>query len=79
MLEDPLPASMPYAVMFAEDCGGDTEFCDRIMPPLSSATKALASVGDNGSFVWVKDAGHEIYASDLDVVMKTIDGVSSQV
>jgi pimeloyl-ACP methyl ester carboxylesterase len=51
MLEDPLPASMPYAVMFAEDCGGDAEFCGRILAPLSSATKALASVGRNGSFV----------------------------
>lgn len=79
MLEDPLPATMPYAVMFAEDCDGDTEFCDRILPPLSAATKALASVGRNGSFIWVKHASHEIYSTDLDVVMETIDGVWSQV
>jgi predicted esterase len=79
MLKDPLPDSMPYVVMFAEDCDGDTEFCGRILPPLSSATKALASVGGDGSFIWVKDAGHEIYVSHLDTVMKTIDGVLSQV
>ena len=30
MLGDRLPASMPYAVMFDEDCGGDSDFCSRI-------------------------------------------------
>jgi hypothetical protein len=60
MLEDPLPATMPYVVMFAEDCGGDAKFCSRILPPLSTATRALASVGSAGGFVWVMDAGHEI-------------------
>jgi len=79
MLEGALPDTVPYAVMFAEDCGGDTAFCDRILPPLSAATKALAGVGKGGSFVWVKNAGHEIYTTDLDVVVRTIDGVLSRI
>src|SRR5688500_15480204 len=29
MLSNRLPASMPYAVMFDEDCGGDSDFCNR--------------------------------------------------
>lgn len=78
MLEDPL-TSMPYAVMFAEDCGGDSEFCGRVLPPLSAATRTLADVGPHGSFVWVKHAGHEIYVTDLDTVLKTIDAVWSQI
>ena len=45
VLSDPLPSSMPYAVMFDEDCEGDTEFCRRILPPLTRATKALTRSG----------------------------------
>ena len=77
MLADPLPDSMRYTVMFAEDCGGDTEFCDRILLPLSASTRTLAAVGEGGSFVWVKGAGHEIFVTDLDMVMEAIDGAWS--
>jgi len=45
MLTDPLPPTMRYAVMFDEDCSGDTSFCRRILPPLTRATKLLANVG----------------------------------
>jgi pimeloyl-ACP methyl ester carboxylesterase len=76
MLEDPLPDSLPYTVMFAEDCGGDTEFCGRVLEPLAATTKALGDVGQKGSFVRVKDAGHEIVVSNLDAVLQAIDGVS---
>ena len=32
MLEQPAPgAGMPYSVMFDEDCGGDSDFCSRIL------------------------------------------------
>jgi hypothetical protein len=44
---------MPYVVMFDEDCDGDTEFCDRILPPLTAATRSLAAVGAGGRFVRV--------------------------
>ena len=40
MLSNPLPASMPYTVMFDEDCGGDGDFCSRILPPLIRTTKS---------------------------------------
>jgi pimeloyl-ACP methyl ester carboxylesterase len=75
MLSNPLPASMPYAVMFDEDCGGDSDFCRRILPPLIRTTKSLAAVGDDGRFVRVKGAGHDIFSADPEVVQETINEV----
>jgi pimeloyl-ACP methyl ester carboxylesterase len=56
-LRNPLPASMPYAVMFDESCEGDSDFCSRILPPLIQTTESLAAVGDGGRFVRAKGAG----------------------
>jgi pimeloyl-ACP methyl ester carboxylesterase len=75
MLTDRLPPTMPYAVMFDEDCGGATEFCGRILPPLTRVTKSLASVGEKGRFVRAKGAGHDIYGTEPELVNKTIDDV----
>ena len=75
MLTDPLAPTMPYAVMFDEDCGGDTEFCGRILPPLTRVTKMLASVGASGRFVHAKGAGHNIFETEPEFVLKTIDEV----
>jgi pimeloyl-ACP methyl ester carboxylesterase len=75
MLTDPLPSTLPYAVLFDEDCDGDTEFCRRILPPLTQVTKMLASVGAGGRFVRAKDAGHEIFGTRPELVYKTIDDV----
>jgi pimeloyl-ACP methyl ester carboxylesterase len=74
-LGNPLPASMPYAVMFDEDCGGDSDFCSRILPPLIRTTKSLAAVGDGGRFVRAKGAGHDIFSADPELVQQTIDEV----
>jgi pimeloyl-ACP methyl ester carboxylesterase len=78
MLTDPLPPAMPYAVMFDEDCDGDTEFCRRILPPLTRATKMLADVGEQGSFVPAKGAGHDIDQTRPELVYRTIDAVLDQ-
>ena len=75
MLEDPLPPDMPYAVMFDEDCGGDTAFCDRIFEPLSETTKALAQHGEGGRFEWVKGAGHDIDLKEPERVRATLDEI----
>ena len=75
MLSNPLPASMPYAVMFDEDCGGDSDFCSRILPPLIRTTKSLAAVGDGGRFVRAKGAGHDIFSADPELVQETINEV----
>ena len=61
--------------MFDENCGGDTEFCQRILPPLTRATQMLASVGASGRFVPAKGAGHDIFAADPELVLETIDDV----
>ena len=75
VLSDRLPSSMPYAVMFDEDCGGDTEFCARILPPLIRTTRSLAAVGDGGRFVRAKGAGHDIFSADPELVQETINDV----
>jgi pimeloyl-ACP methyl ester carboxylesterase len=66
---------MPYAVMFDEDCEGDTDFCSRILPPLIRTTKSLAAVGDGGRFVRAQGAGHDIFSADPALVQQTIDEV----
>jgi hypothetical protein len=66
---------MPYAVMFDEDCEGDTEFCRRILPPLTRVTSSLANVGERGRFVRAKGAGHDIDQTRPKLVYRTIDAV----
>ncbi len=75
MLSNPLPAGMPYAVMFDEDCDGDSDFCSRILPPLIRTTSSLAAVGDGGRFVRAKGAGHDIFSADPELVQETINDV----
>jgi pimeloyl-ACP methyl ester carboxylesterase len=75
MLSDRLPSNMPYAVMFDEDCGGDSEFCDRILPALARTTRSLAAVGDGGRFVRAAGAGHNIFEVEPDLVQDTINDV----
>lgn len=70
-----LPRSMPYAVMFDEDCGGDTDLCARILPPLSRTTRSLAAIGDGGRFVRAREAGHDIFAANPELVQATIEDV----
>lgn len=69
ILQEPFPATVPYVVMYAEDCGGD--FCDRIRPVLSAATEELANLGD-GRFVPVEGAGHEIFTTHLDETLTEV-------
>jgi hypothetical protein len=75
MLSDSLPSSLPYAVMFDEDCGGETDFCGRILPSLIQTTRSLAAAGDGGRFVRAKGAGHDIFAVNPELVQKTINDV----
>ena len=78
MLTDPLPQTVPYVVMFDEDCGGDTEFCGRVLAPLTKATRSLADVGRGGRFIRAEGAGHEIYATNPELVLSTVDDVLDQ-
>jgi pimeloyl-ACP methyl ester carboxylesterase len=68
-----LPDSMPFAILFDEDCGGDTAFCDRIREPLAATQELLAGTGAGGRFIWVEGAGHEIPVTRPDVVQDTFD------
>ena len=71
-----LRPSMPYAVMYDNDCDpGADDFCRRILAPELRATRSLVAVGDGGRFVRAKGAGHDIFTSDPQVVQKTINDV----
>ena len=75
MLSDPLPASMPYAVLFDENCDGDVRFCERVLQFLPQIERSLARVGEGGRFRWVKGAGHLIHLTRPRVVQHTIDEI----
>ena len=75
MLNDPLPASMPYALMFDEDCGGDRAFCGKVYEPIRALAARLAQVGSLGRFVSLPGAGHQIEQSRPDEVNKVLDEV----
>jgi pimeloyl-ACP methyl ester carboxylesterase len=75
MLSHSLPSSLPYVVMFDEDCGGDTDFCGRILPSLIRTTRSLATVGDGGRFVRANGAGHDIFAVNPELVHETVNDI----
>ena len=74
-LTDPLPADMPYHVLFDENCDGDTEYCDKVLQWLPELMRRLSRVGAGGEFTWVKGAGHEIESSRPDLVLAAADEV----
>jgi pimeloyl-ACP methyl ester carboxylesterase len=73
MLTDPLPADMPYVVMFADECGGNVTFCRRMRPANAEISRQLAEVGQGGRFIWVKDGGHDLQFTNPDLVLKHIE------
>jgi pimeloyl-ACP methyl ester carboxylesterase len=81
MLTDPLPADLPYAVMFDEVCEGlppplqNKQDCTRMLRLLELTAKDLAKVGKGGRYVRVKGAGHDIQFSKPEVVLATVDQV----
>jgi Serine aminopeptidase, S33 len=71
-----LPPSMPYAVMYAFDCAGaGDDFCERVRPVELRDEAVLADLGKGGRFVEVNGADHEIWLTDMDIVLQTIDDV----
>ena len=81
MLTDPLPADMPYAVMFDEECEGlppplqNRKDCTRMLSLLELTSKDLAKVGKGGRYVQAKGAGHNIHLTQPEVVFATVDQV----
>jgi pimeloyl-ACP methyl ester carboxylesterase len=84
MLTTPLPADLPYAVMFDEVCDGlppslqAEPRCGQLITQLELTMTDLAHVGAAGSYVRVPGAGHEIYASQPEAVLATVDQVWAQ-
>jgi len=79
LLTAPFPQRIPYAVMFAEDCGGGTDaYCNKVVKQLEQTQRALANLGRRGVFVGVKGAGHEIYVTHLKRVIAVINDVAAR-
>lgn len=77
MLE-PLPDTMPYAVLFDEDCRVLGYYCDRILQPLADTTALIANAGAGGRFLWVEGAGHEIPDNEPEVLLDMIEEIWSE-
>ena len=81
MLTDPLPADMPYVVMFDEECEGlppplqNQKDRNRMLTLLELTAKDLAKVGKGDRYVRVKNAGHDIPVTDPEAVLATVDRV----
>jgi pimeloyl-ACP methyl ester carboxylesterase len=81
MLIDPLPADLPYVVMFDEVCDGlppplqNPKDCARMINLLEPTAKDLAKVGKGGRYQRVKGAGHDIQVTQPDAVLATVDQV----
>ena len=81
MLTDPLPADMPYVVMFDEVCDGlppplqNNKDCTRMVRLLELTARDLAEVGKGGRYVRVEGAGHDIQDTNPDAVLATVDQV----
>jgi pimeloyl-ACP methyl ester carboxylesterase len=75
MLTIALPARMPYALMFDEDCDGNVAFCAKIFEPNRKLDERLTHVGDGGRFIAVPGAGHQIEATRPQAVIDAVDEV----
>jgi pimeloyl-ACP methyl ester carboxylesterase len=81
MLTDPLPADLPYAVLFDERCTDlppplqDEVRCAALLGQLELTMQDLARVGAGGVYTRVEGAGHFIMLTRPDVVLAQIDAV----
>ena len=78
MLE-PLPDTMPFAILFDEDCRALGYYCDRIWEPLSETQALAASAGAGGRFVYLEGAGHEIPDTEPEAMRAVIEEVWTEV
>jgi pimeloyl-ACP methyl ester carboxylesterase len=81
MLTDPLPADLPYVVMFDEVCDGlppplqNPQDCTRMLSILELTAKDLAKVGKGGRYLRVEGGGHDLDVTRPEVVLEQIDQV----
>lgn len=81
MLTDPLPADLPYVVMFDEVCEGfppplqNRKDCTLALSLAELTNKDLAAVGKGGRYVRAKGAGHNIHLTQPEVVLATVDQI----
>ena len=81
MLSDPLPADLPYVVMFDAGCDEappplqNTRDCTRLVRLLAATDQELAKVGKGGRFVWARGGGHNLQVTDPEAVLATVDQV----
>jgi pimeloyl-ACP methyl ester carboxylesterase len=74
----PLPATIPYVVMYAEDCdAGRDAYCNKVVRNLEATQRELARRSPRGAFLAVRGAGHEIFRTHLAVVVRTIERLAA--
>lgn len=75
ILTDPVPTSMPYAVMVSAGCTDGDSFCARLSPLTVAAMEKLAGLGERGDLVTVDSPDRELVVSAEVKVMQTIDQI----
>jgi pimeloyl-ACP methyl ester carboxylesterase len=81
MLTDPLPADLPYAVMFDASCEDlppprrNPKACAGYVRLSAVTAQELAKVGKGGRFVWAKGGGHFLQVTQPEAVLATVDQV----
>ncbi len=46
-----------------------------MLPPLTRATRRLTEVGERGRFIAAEGAGHNIFETEPELVLETIDEI----
>ena len=82
MLTDPLPADLPYAVLFDASCEDqpppvqNPKDCTRYVHLSAVTDQELAKVGQGGRFIWAKGGGgHFLQVTQPEAVLATVDQV----
>lgn len=78
LLTRPMPATIPYVVMYAENCdSGRDSYCKKVVGQLEATQRQLARRSPRGAFLAVPGAGHEIFQTHLALVVRTIERLAT--
>jgi pimeloyl-ACP methyl ester carboxylesterase len=77
LLTRPLPADLPYVVMFDQRCAdfppGLQDVCPRLIRLLAETSQALAKAGEGGRYMRTRGAGRDLHQTNPDLLLVTVD------